>query len=194
MPTNSPSDVDQRIARRLGELRTERGLTLEALAARSAVSRSMISKIERGEVSPTAVVLNKLAIGLGVLLPTLFGYSVQGPPRPLHPVARLKDQQRWKDPDSGYQRRTLTPPGVPHNTRLSEIHFPPAARVTFENAFGRNAPQQQIWMLKGEMSITLGDTRRRLAAGDCMAMTLDAPITFHNPGRTMAHYLVAITQ
>ncbi len=61
-------DVDQRIARRVAELRSESGFTLDELAGRSGVSRAMISKIERMQVSPTAVVLNKLAIGLGCVV------------------------------------------------------------------------------------------------------------------------------
>src|SRR5262245_55569209 len=43
------SDVDQVIAQRVRELRTAQGLSLDALAAKSGVSRSMISVIERGE-------------------------------------------------------------------------------------------------------------------------------------------------
>ena len=60
------SDLNQRLAERVRELRTTKGLSLEALSQQSGVSRSMISLIERGESSPTAVVLEKLAIGLGV--------------------------------------------------------------------------------------------------------------------------------
>jgi transcriptional regulator with XRE-family HTH domain len=67
------SDFNQRVAARVRELRDQRGLSIESLAHRSGVSRAMISRIERAESSPTAVVLNKLSIGLGVLLPTLFG-------------------------------------------------------------------------------------------------------------------------
>ena len=48
------------------ELRRERGLTLEALAERSGVSRAMISKVERGEKNPTLVVAAKVAEGLDV--------------------------------------------------------------------------------------------------------------------------------
>jgi len=54
------------VAQRVRELRATQGLSLEALADRSGVSRSMISVIERGESSPTAVVLAKLAAGLSV--------------------------------------------------------------------------------------------------------------------------------
>ena len=58
------TNINQRIAERVRELRAARGLSLEALAAQSGVSRSMISLIERGESSPTAVVLDKLAVAL----------------------------------------------------------------------------------------------------------------------------------
>lgn len=50
---------------RVRELRLVRGLTLEALAERSSVSRAMISKLERGEKNPTLVVAAKVAQGLG---------------------------------------------------------------------------------------------------------------------------------
>ena len=66
------SDLNQRIADRVRELRAAQGLSLDALAGKSDVSRSMISLIERGETSPTAVVLEKLAAGLGVMLAALF--------------------------------------------------------------------------------------------------------------------------
>src|SRR5262249_16948127 len=59
-------DVNRRIAGRVRDLRAARGLTLDALAERSGVSRSMISLIERGESSPTAALLERLAAGLNV--------------------------------------------------------------------------------------------------------------------------------
>ncbi len=69
---DTESDLNQRIAERVRELRAAHSLSLDALASKSGVSRSMISVIERGESSPTAVVLEKLAAGLGVMLASLF--------------------------------------------------------------------------------------------------------------------------
>ena len=43
------SEINSRIARRLQGLRADRAMSLEALAARCDVSRSMLSLIERGE-------------------------------------------------------------------------------------------------------------------------------------------------
>lgn len=187
-------DVNERLARRLVQLREERGLTIEAMAARSGVSRAMISRIERAESSPTATVLNKLATGLGVLLPTLFTPDSYAEPRlqQRNPVVSRKGQPEWKDPDTGYTRRTLTPSTGQQPLQLSEIHFPAGARVTFENAFGANAVHQQIWMLDGHLDIHLDRETSHLKPGDCMAMKLDSPITFHNPGTRAARYLVAI--
>src|SRR5881396_349245 len=73
------SDLNQRIAGRVRELRAGHGLSLDALAGNSGVSRSMISLIERGESSPTAVVLEKLAAALGVTLPSLFDPPASAP-------------------------------------------------------------------------------------------------------------------
>ena len=83
-------DINDRIASRVRQIRAERGLSLEALAEGSGVSRSMISLIERGESSPTAVVLEKLATGLGVPLASLFdapAFGLQvGQPAPAEQV------------------------------------------------------------------------------------------------------------
>jgi ribosome-binding protein aMBF1 (putative translation factor) len=59
-------DVHRTIARRIRDLRNDKGWSLDTLAERSTVSRSNISLIERGQSSPTAVVLDKLATALGV--------------------------------------------------------------------------------------------------------------------------------
>src|SRR5690348_12501581 len=109
MKDDAEGGLDQRIAARVRDLRASRGLTLEALAERSSVSRSMISLIERGESSPTAVLLERLATGLNVPLASLF----DAPSASGEPVARRADQPRWRDPASGYVRRNVSPAGFP---------------------------------------------------------------------------------
>ena len=74
--------VNERIAERIRELRAAQRLSLDAIASKSGVSRSMISLIERGESSPTAVVLERLATGLGVPLASLFDPPSAVPRRP----------------------------------------------------------------------------------------------------------------
>src|SRR5262245_43239558 len=101
-------DLNRRIAARARELRAARGLSLDQLARKSGVSRSMISLIERGESSPTAVVLEKLATGLGVMLASLFDASPEDGRARGGPVARRDEQPLWKDSASGYVRRNVS--------------------------------------------------------------------------------------
>jgi transcriptional regulator with XRE-family HTH domain len=183
--------LNQRIAERVRELRGAHGLSLDALASRSGVSRSMISLIERGESSPTAVVLQKLADALGVTLPSLF--DAPDAARALRgPVARRDDQPQWQDPASGYRRRNVSPPGVPQPMHIVEVHFPPGARVAFETGARAVRVHQQVWVLEGSIDISVGRERHRLREGDCLAMQLDRPTMFHNPTRKQTRYAVVI--
>ena len=182
------SDINGRIAARVRALRDGRALSLAELAQRSGVSRSMISLVERGEASATAVVLEKLAASLGVSLAALFedAQASDGP------VARRKTQPQWRDPASGYLRRNLSPPGHATRLQLVEIEFPAGARVAYESG-AREAPMhQQVWVLEGAIEATVGGATHRLEAGDCLAFELDGPTAYRNPGRTRARYLVAI--
>jgi transcriptional regulator with XRE-family HTH domain len=163
-------------------------LSLEALAEASGVSRSMISVIERGESSPTAVVLERLATGLGVPLASLF----DGPVVAASPVSRRADQTEWRDPGSGYLRRNVSPAGFPSPIHLVEVSFPAGARVAYETGARSGVTHQQVWVLHGTIEITLGRERYELSTGDCLTMVLDRPITFHNPTSKSARYVVAI--
>ncbi len=183
-------NVHDRIAERLRALRDARGWSLETLAEHSGVSRSNISLIERGQSSPTAVVLDKLATALAVPLSSLFGES--GESEAPSPLARAADQPLWTDPASGYQRRQLSP-ALRSPIQLVEVHFPPGARVHFDTSARDADIHQQIWLLEGVMEITAGTIAWRLEAGDCVAMRLDSPMQFHNPTRRPARYLVALS-
>src|SRR5207253_5049483 len=106
---DDPSDHNQRIAERVRGLRAQRQLSLDGLARASGVSRSMISLIERGESSPTAVVLEKLATGLAVILASLFDAPAAAAEATSGPIARRDEQPQWRDPASGYRRRNVSP-------------------------------------------------------------------------------------
>lgn len=187
-------DIESLLARRVKELRKQRQLTLEQLAEHSGVSRSMISLIERQETSPTAAVLDKLASALGVTLSALLDGSPQdaSPPQPL---ARRDEQPVWRDPASGYLRRHVSPPGCASPIDLVEVVFPPGETVAFENVIRQAETQQQVWMLDGQMVITLGEQTWRLQAGDCLALQLgprSAGIVFHNPSALPARYALVL--
>ena len=184
------TSLNARIADRVRELRAARGLSLDALATRSGVSRSMISVIERGESSPTAVVLEKLSVGLGVPLASLFDAPASDDTVPSGPLVRRMEQPEWRDPASGYLRRNVSPSGAGQPFQIVEVEFPPRARVAFETGPRDVRVDQQVWVLEGSIDVTWGDERFRLREGDCLAMQLDRPTMFHNPTRKPTRYAV----
>ncbi len=192
--TSNP--LNDRIAQRVRDLRAERGMSLDALATLCGVSRSMISLVERGESSPTAVVLEKLATGLNVTLASLF----DAPQPTAEPVARLNDQASWRDPHSGYVRRNVSPmfassiggSRINSPIQIVEVSFPAKARVAYETGAREPQVHQHVWVLEGAIDVTVGDEQYRLKFGDCLALVLDRPVTFHNPTRKVVRYAVVI--
>jgi transcriptional regulator with XRE-family HTH domain len=178
--------LDAIIAARIRSLRAEAGLTLEALAARAGVSRAMLSRIERGQSSATAVLLNKVAAGLDVTLSALFAQTEAA-----SPLSRAAAQPIWRDPQSGYLRRAVSPPGNGSAVDLVAVEMPPGARVAFDNA-GLAGLAQHVWVLAGALELRLGADDLRLEAGDCLWMRLDRPVVFHNPTATPSRHAVII--
>lgn len=183
------STITDHLAACVRELRTAAGLSLEALSARSGVSRSMLSQIERGESSPTAVVLDRVAGGLGVPLASLF----DAPAAPPHPVARATDRTPWRDPASGYVRTNVSPPGIPSPFAIIEVELPPGADVAYENGPHLSGVHQQVWVREGDLELTADGAVHRLADGDCAAMRLGAPTRFRNTGDRVARYAVVVS-
>lgn len=182
-------DINQRLGRRLHALRDAAALTLDSLAERSGVSRSAISLIENGRSSPTATVLDKLAGALGVTVASLF--EPPGDDTAPSPVARVADQPVWVDPGSGYRRRNVSP-NWDSPIQLVDVVFPAGAEVAYDEGPRAARTDQQVWMIDGEMEVRVGADTWRLQAGDCLAMRLDAPVAYRNPGLRAARYLVAL--
>lgn len=183
-------DINIRIAQQVREIRLARGYTLDILASRCQVSRSAISLIERGEASPTAVVLEKLANGLGVPLTQLFDSppNTQSP----QPMVRRTQQAEWKDPETGYIRRQVSPPNWKSPFQIVEIEFPAQSRVTYETSTNSKVVLQQIWVIEGQIDIQLGEKFYALQKGDCLAMQLDQPIIYSNPSSKAARYILVV--
>ncbi len=184
---DASSDLNLHLATRIRGLRAARGLSLEGLSEKTGVSRSMISVIERGEASPTAAVLNRLAAGLGVTLASLF--AEEGGPD-ASPLSRRADQRVWTDPESGYVRRALSPARHPSPLELAEVILPADARVAYDT--GARAVGQQVWVIEGALEITTGGVTRALGSGDCLALRIDGPTVFRNAGSEPVRYLVAL--
>lgn len=185
---NSIEKLDSAIGENLRRLRLAQGMTLDALGDASGVSRAMISRIERSETSPTAQLLARICAALGTSLSAFFA-DAEAPPSPFLPHER---QPVWRDPDTGYLRRSVSPPGTGSSVDMIEVEFPPAAKVSFAPQIANAGITQHMWVITGEMEITVGDKNYNLQQGDCLYMPLMAGISFYNPGPVLARYVIVL--
>ena len=164
--------------------RLRRQLSLQALEARTGVSRSMLSEVERGGKAPTVLVLDRIATGLDTSIARLLGQERQA--RVI--VLRRSEQDAAVDP-TGWERRILSPvlPGV--EFELMRTTIPPGVDA---GNFAPHAPgsREYLAMERGTLRLTLDGTPHTLSAGDSIYYAGDCWHGFANPGRvTCAYYL-----
>jgi transcriptional regulator with XRE-family HTH domain len=190
---------------RLRAARRERSWPIERLASASGVSRAMISKIERGESSPTAVVLGKLSAALQLSIAELLAPAAETgsrdevgappgasvPARAAGQVRRDADTPQWRDPDTGYLRRQLSTPRFP--VAVTEVVLPAGARVPYPaGAYAFIA--QLVWVLSGQLTLADGPAVHVLSTGDTFELGEPRPREFRNESAGDCRYLVVVTR
>lgn len=180
------NDLDLRIGARIRIERESRRWSLTELAERSAVSRAMIFKIERGESSPTANLLAKLSGAFGLSMSTLIARAELEQGR----LLRYEDQPTWSDPDTGYIRRHVSPKSdmpidlvhvvLPANTEVPM----PASAYTFLRQF--------VWVLEGELVFVEGEASHEMRAGDCIELGPPMDCVFKNESDSYCKYAVVV--
>ena len=180
-------DIEAQLAQRIADLRARRGWTLAEFAERSGVSKSMLSKVERQEASPTATILLRLAGALGLTLAELMaeqGASAR--------FLQKEAQPGWTDPTTGYHRRQVyLSPAMP--LELVEVHMPPGEQVAVP-ASSYALIRQVVWVLEGCLAVVEGDHITELSAGDRLEFGPPADVLYRNDGEAVARYLVAVVR
>jgi transcriptional regulator with XRE-family HTH domain len=166
--------------------RLQRQLSLEVLAARAGVSRSMLSDVERGEKVPSVLVLDRIATGLGTSIARLLGEERA------HAVIVLRREQQDVAVDpAGWERRILSPvlPGVEFEFIRTTINPGVDAGV-----FSPHAPGALEWlaMERGTLRLTINGTLYTLHAGDSIYYDGDCWHGFANPGDEPCIYYLAM--
>lgn len=188
MRETAESDAAQAIAARLKIEREARGWSLSELSERSGVSKAMISKIERSEASPTAAVLGRLSGAFGLPLSVLLALAERAGER----LVRRDGQPVWTDPETGYTRRSVSPPNAGH-LELLDVVLPAGVRVPYPaSAFAFQ--HQQIWVLEGRLDFTEGGRLHHLETGDCLQLGAPSDCVFFSPGPDAARYVIALTR
>lgn len=176
------------IARRLRLERDIRGWSLADLAGRSGVSRATISKIEREEASPTAVILVRLATAFDLTLAGLL-LRAEGEGERL---VRAGEQPVWRDPETGYLRtQVFCRPD--HPVEVTQVEMPAGRRVVLPASSYAHI-RQVVWVQAGELVIVEGGERHLLGAGDCLGFGPPCEVTLANESAAPCTYLVVLAR
>jgi transcriptional regulator with XRE-family HTH domain len=179
--------IDLRIAARLRELRSARGWPLDELARRSGVSRATLSRLENAEVSATATALGKLCAAYGLTVSRLM-VMAEGAFAPRVPRG---DQLLWRDPETGFERRSVSPPAGGLAGEVVECRLPPGVSISYERP-PRAGLEHHLVMKEGALELTVEGHRHALEAGDCLRYQLFGASRFETRAETGAHYLLFI--
>jgi transcriptional regulator with XRE-family HTH domain len=186
--TTLVDETTARIARRLRLERDARGWSLADLAERSGVAKATISKIEREEASPTAVVLVRLAGAFDLTFAGLL-LRAEGERRRL---SRATDQPVWRDPDTGYLRKQVFS-RPDHPLEIVEVELPAGQRIVLPaSSYARI--RQAIRVQAGDLVIIEGGERHALGAGDCLGFGPPSEVTIANEGAAPCTYLVVLAR
>jgi transcriptional regulator with XRE-family HTH domain len=175
----------QVIGEHIRRLRSDRGLSVRAFAARTGFSPSFISQLENGQVSPSLGSLQKFAEALGVTLGEFFAAAETGE-EPL--IVRLEERRRL---DSTWTDAHIEALGAMARSRRLEpvlVVFGPGGK----SGKHPHAPscEEFAFIVKGEVTLTLADEENVMVAGDAVTLPAQAPRLWKNHAGEIAEILI----
>lgn len=182
------AELDALLAQRLVSLRAAAGWSLDDLAERSGVSRATLSRLERGETSPSAHLLHRLAQAHGITLSRLLADVESRPVR----LLREADQPCWADKKVGFERRMRCPPLAGFTTEVIEATLAPGAHLVYEQPSVMGL-EHHLCLLAGRLTLTLHGEAYGLGPGDTLSFHTVGRVEFQNPGSEPVRYFLTLT-
>jgi transcriptional regulator with XRE-family HTH domain len=176
------------LGERVRRERLERELTLDELANRAGVSRSMISAVESGGKAPTIVVLHRIATGLGIGMSRLMGESA-----PARVIVRRRHEHPVVTDPSGWERRNLAPalPGLDFEFMRTSIPGGVDAGVFPPHGSGS---REHVAVESGTLTLVIDGERHDLADGDSISYAADCNHQFINEHDDPCVYYLALVE
>jgi transcriptional regulator with XRE-family HTH domain len=175
-----------RLGTRIREERQRRALSLKDVAARSGVSRAMLSAVERGAKVPSILIMDRIATALDSSIARLLGEEERQ-----RVVVRRKDEQDVVVDPAGWERRILSPVLPDIEFELMRTTLGPGVDA---GSFDPHAPgsREYVAVERGALKLTINGEAIRLGAGDAIYYDGDCHHAFANPGRTPCVYYLAM--
>jgi transcriptional regulator with XRE-family HTH domain len=174
--------------------RKKRGLTLEQLAARSSVSKSMLSQIERSQANPTFAVLWSLTRALDIDLASLLGGGGGAAEAPSEAgaveVVPASYTPEFKNADGSCRLRTLSPPDLAGRTEWYEVEIAPSGSL--DSAAHAGGAFEHFTAFTPGFEITSGQSVRTLNPGETARYRADVPHRVRNLSAKSARGLMVV--
>lgn len=168
MDSSAPLSPAVLVGRSIRSHREAARLSLGALALKSGVSKSNLSKIEAGVANPSLETLWHLAGALGLSLGDLLGEAEPPRMRLIHAGEGAKVLA-----DSGLSGEMLLSEGRPHRTEIIHFALPPGA--DYRSAPHQMGTEELVFCIAGQMEVGPADQEQALDVGDCLWFPADRP-------------------
>ena len=180
-PADSADAINSHLCRRLKQLRTERGWSLDSLSKTCGVSRSMLSQIERNQTNPTLAVMFRIAQAFGMSL----GRFVETPGATCAvDVIRAGDRAFHYRSDKDCQIRTLSPLHLEKDVEFYEVTLRPGGALRSAPHF--SGTREFLTVQKGSVRVESAGDFEKLDPGDSASYRADVPHAIVNAGRSAA--------
>jgi transcriptional regulator with XRE-family HTH domain len=174
---DATASVSATLGARIREYRRQAGLSVRGLAAKSGVSASLISQIERGRSTPSVSTLLSIASELGLPMGELFDgiYSAPGG----SPSAGLASPlQKGADRSAitlatGVRWERLNPPEP--GVDFTYVVYPVGAESCEPHALRQHNGREYVYVLSGTLAVQIGFDEYEAAPGDSIAFDSSRP-------------------
>lgn len=187
MPRNSPPDV----GRKIKLLRTERKLTLEQLATKSSVSKSMLSQIERGRTNPTLAILWTLTQSLGIDISDLLNTDgANGECESKISLIKSHDIPEIQSADGKCTLKILGPIDLVTKTEWYDMKMEPGGLLDSDGH--AEGTMEHLTLIDGALTVRHGGESISLSPGDTARYDADVPHFIENKGKKPARATMVV--
>jgi transcriptional regulator with XRE-family HTH domain len=185
-PDALTESITDRLAERLRAARKARGLSLDAVAGLSGVSRSMVSQIERGESSPTVATLWNLTQALGVD----FAGLLEAQTDPWIEVTRATAAPIMTGHGRGVRIRILSPAETVGQHEVYDLEFQTNGCLT--SAPHSKGCREHLTVISGQLRVASGAEVVEIGTGDTARYFADRPHEIREVGQDPARAILIV--
>lgn len=178
-------DLTKQLALNLRHIREENNYSLDDIADRTGVSKSMLRQIERGESSPSISTVWKIANGLKVSFTALLASHRE----PIS-IVGFVDNEPLVERDSGYRLFPLFPFQSDRNFEVYYIEIDQGARLDSEGHSGE--VEEYVFVHSGNLTIAVNGEDHHIGSDQAIRFSASKDHSYSNAGTGLARAIMII--